>query len=317
MKLLRFAFLALPLGLASPGYMKEAPIPASGADEVVFRPTNREYPREHDLVVMKVQNLADVAQIYADFSKKEVRVPRDLLDRSEGIASTSKSRADYVIRGYEWQLPAAGIEIVLLGRDAVAFRPDMAYREKMEAKRPASASPELVAAASAAMSLDRFWQLIEAAGRARGGGSEFDSFRMAEALEAVLVKLQPEDILGFQLRLNERMAECYRWDLWAVAYIVNGGASDDGFVYFCGWLISQGRAYYETALKYPVRAADRAGRLQQNENEQLLYAAMQAYQTKAGKMMPQLPYHGAGEPAGKAWAEEDLPKLYPELTKRF
>ncbi len=317
MKLLRFAFLALPLGLVSPGYMKEAPIPASGADEVVFRPTNREYPREHDLVVMKVQNLADVAQIYADFSKKEVRVPRDLLDRSEGIASTSKSRTDYVIRVYEWQLPAAGIEIVLLGRDAVAFRPDMAYREKMEAKRPASASPELVAAASAAMSLDRFWQLIETAGRGGGDGRGGDNFRVAAALQSALAKLRREEILGFQLRLNERMAESYRWDLWAVAYIVNGGASDDGFVYFCGWLISQGRTYYEAALENPVRAADRAGKHQQNENEQLLYVAMQAYQAKAGKMMPQLPFHISGEPTGKRWSEEDLPKLYPELTKRF
>ncbi len=38
--------------------------------------------------------------------------------------------------------------------------------------------------------------------------------------------------------------------------VVNGGCSDDGFEYFRGWLIGQGGAYFEAALKDPERAAD-------------------------------------------------------------
>ena len=37
------------------------------------------------------------------------------------------------------------------------------------------------------------------------------------------------------------MDDSYRWDLWGAAYLANGGCSDDGFDYFRGWLIGQGR----------------------------------------------------------------------------
>jgi Protein of unknown function (DUF4240) len=42
--------------------------------------------------------------------------------------------------------------------------------------------------------------------------------------------------------------EAYSWDLWGAAYVVNGGGSDDGFEYFCCWLVSRGREVYESAL---------------------------------------------------------------------
>lgn len=301
--------------------MKEE-VPPPAADEVVFSPTNKKYPREpqivqgkrsapeFDVVALKVENVADVAQVYADFSKKEVRVPRSLLGRSMGFAGLDKGVHGYVISNFNWLLPSVGVDIVPLGRGIVAFRPGQSQQERMEAQRPAPATTEQIAAAAAAMSQDRFWRLIEEA-----GGRE--SFQMAAKLQGALSKLRAEEILGFQLRLNACMLESYRWDLWAVAYIINGGASDDGFEYFRGWLIAQGRAYYEAALKDPVRAADRAGQDQQNENEEFLYSAVEAYRVKTGKDMPALPYSGSTEPAGARWNEENLPKLYPELAKRF
>lgn len=305
---------------------KEAPPPA--ADEVVFRPTNKEYPHEpqmvlgkrtpaeFDVVTMKFKVVADAAQMYADFSKREVRVLRSLLDRSLASSGEGKAAQGYVVRSLEATLPYAGVDIVPLGPNVVAFRADKTFQERMEAQRPAPATPEQIAAATAAMSEDRFWQLIEAVGCGGRGGQE-EIFAMATILQASLSRLRAEEILGFQFRLNEYMAESYRWDLWAVAYIINGGASDDGFEYFRGWLISQGRAYYEAALKKPVRAADRAGKDYQNENEQILYVAMEAYRAKTDQDMPTLPYSGSATPGGKAWKEEELPKLYPELTKRF
>ncbi len=326
MKSSRFACLVLMLSFAPfSGYMKENVVPPPDADEVVFRPTNKEYPREpqivlgkreapeFDVVPLAVERLADVAQIYADFSRKEVRVPRNLLDRSKGIARTGAVQARYLIASYDSELPNAGVDIVPLGRDVVAFRAGKSLQERMEALTPAPATREQIAAATAAMGQDRFWQLMEAASR----GDRNDSFRTAAVLQAALGKLRAEEILGFQLRLNERMAESYRWDLWAVAYIVNGGASDDGFEYFRGWLIAQGREYYQAALKDPVCAANRAGHDHQNESEQLLYAALEAYQAKTGRSLPALSFSGAAEPAGQAWKEDDLPKLYPELVKRF
>lgn len=292
---------------------------------VVFRPTNKEYPREvqvvdgkaYEVVLVKPATVAEAAGIYADFSRKEVRVPRALLERPLADHGESRVALGGVAKFMEFALPLSRIEIVYLDGDAAAFRTCEIPFGRIVAKTPARATPEQVAAAKAAMSLDRFWQLIEAAGHGGASGQGADSSRVAAALQADLGKLQPEEILGFQIHLNERTAESYRWDLWAVAYIVNGGASDDGFGYFCGWLISQGRTYYEAALKDPVRAADRVDRNQQNENEQILYAAMQAYQAKTGGIMPAVPYSGPTSPSGKPWKEEDLPKMYPELTKRF
>jgi hypothetical protein len=52
------------------------------------------------------------------------------------------------------------------------------------------------------------------------------------------------------------MAESYRWDLWGAAYLINGGCSDDGFDYFRGWLLSQGRAIWQATLADPDSLAD-------------------------------------------------------------
>lgn len=292
---------------------------------VVFRPTNKEYSREvqvldgkaYEVVLVKPATVEEAAVIYADFSRKEVRVPRALLEQPLADHGEPRVAPGGVTSFMEFVLPLSRIEIVPLNGDAAEFRTCEIPFGRIVAKTPPRATPEQVAAAKAAMDLDRFWQLIETARNGGGSGQEADGFRFAIALQTELGKLRAEEILGFQFHLNERMAESSRWDLWAVAYIVNGGASDDGFGYFCGWLISQGRAYHEAALKDPVRAADRAGRHQQNENEQIFYSAMQAYQAKTGAAMPQVPYTGPTSPIGKPWKEADLPKLYPELTNRF
>lgn len=42
------------------------------------------------------------------------------------------------------------------------------------------------------------------------------------------------------MALPNRWGKTYDWDLWGAAYLINGGASDDGFDYFRGWLLSQG-----------------------------------------------------------------------------
>lgn len=304
--------------------MKEE-VPQPAADEIVYRPTDKVYPREQqiiqgkragpefDFVILTVEKLADVAQIYADFSKKEVRVPRNLLDRTIGIASTGKVLASYLIQSYDRNLPEVGIDIVPLGRDVVAFRVGKSLMERMAALQPAAATPGQIAAATAVMSLDRFWQLMEAV----NCGGKIDSFQVAEALQVALSPLSAEEILGFHIRLHECLAESYRWDLWAVAYLVNGGCSDDGFEYFRAWLIAQGREYFQAALKNPARAADRADRHQRNECEQILYVASETYQAKMNQILPTLLRSQAPEPAGKRWDEEDLPRLYPELVKRF
>jgi hypothetical protein len=70
------------------------------------------------------------------------------------------------------------------------------------------------------MDKSQFWQLIEKSKNKRG-----DCDAQAAKLKKLLVKLDAEDIIGFDQIFTELRIESYRWDLWAVAYIVNGGCS--------------------------------------------------------------------------------------------
>jgi hypothetical protein len=125
------------------------------------------------------------------------------------------------------------------------------------------------------MTEDEFWSLIETS--SAEGADE-----LSASLKARLSALQPDQIIEFQKHLYERMVESYRWDLWAIAYIVNGGCSDDGFDYFRGWLIAQGRDYFEAALENPERAADKAELDKLYENGGILSAAYHAYEELTG-----------------------------------
>ncbi|HEY4249245.1 MAG TPA: DUF4240 domain-containing protein [Lacunisphaera sp.] len=158
---------------------------------------------------------------------------------------------------------------------------------------------------------DEFWKIIEAA-RAGAKNGEADM----GAIKRNLKGMKAEDVQGFDSELQRRRAESYRWDLWAVAYIVNGGCSDDGFDYFRGWLISKGRKYFETAMADPTRAADDAER-DANECEDLLYIPASVYEEKTGRVLPKSEVSFPSNPVGKAWEEDELEGLYPALWARF
>ena len=118
--------------------------------------------------------------------------------------------------------------------------------------------------------------------------------------------------------MADARAEAYRWDLWAVAYIVNGGCADDGFEHFRGWLIAQGRPRFQEALENPEIVGDWA-EPDENYCEDILYAAQDAYENRTGEVFPYdaIHTHQPSETAGAPWDEEQLEALYPELYGRF
>jgi hypothetical protein len=165
------------------------------------------------------------------------------------------------------------------------------------------------------MDNDSFWKLI---GNSRRGAVDCDE--QVERLVQRLEKHSAEEILEFHRLLGERLGESYRWDLWGVAYLVNGGCSDDGFEYFRCWLIAQGRSFYEEILQNPEKISRRV-KDGDVECEPLMYAAMQAYESKTGEEMPvpsppEQPLENA-EPQGESWTEEDLKHLFPKLWKKY
>src|SRR5947199_10660422 len=81
-----------------------------------------------------------------------------------------------------------------------------------------------------------FWKLIDAS-RANAGG---DLERQVASLRAEVEQLDSNEIIQFGKLFAEYWAGAFTWDLWAAAYILGGGCSDDGFLHFRGWLISRG-----------------------------------------------------------------------------
>ncbi|MET8626343.1 DUF4240 domain-containing protein [Kitasatospora sp. NPDC004669] len=98
------------------------------------------------------------------------------------------------------------------------------------------------------MDVDGFWNVVGAA-RAESSGSHGIAF--AEALVDQLARLPQEEILAYQERFDEVHGAVYRWDVWAAAYLIGGGCSDDGFMDFRAGLIALGREWYELAAAHP------------------------------------------------------------------
>jgi hypothetical protein len=94
------------------------------------------------------------------------------------------------------------------------------------------------------VTLDEFWDHIRATRRRDPEAHE-------QRLVARLAKLVPDECLDFAHHWHAASNNAYRRDLWGAAYLINGGCSDDGFEYFCDWLILQGRKVYDGAVADP------------------------------------------------------------------
>ncbi|MEU4667047.1 DUF4240 domain-containing protein [Amycolatopsis sp. NPDC023774] len=89
--------------------------------------------------------------------------------------------------------------------------------------------------------------------------------------------------------LGGLLTESYRSSLWAAACLINGGCSDDGFDYFRGWLLTQGREVFTRALADPDSLADvpavraAAAESEELQCEEILYFTSAAYLAATGE----------------------------------
>src|SRR5690349_15646124 len=125
-----------------------------------------------------------------------------------------------------------------------------------------------------------FWAY---AGRVRSrAGADIDAYE--GILRDELRSLTPEELISFDQHLHQVVADAYNWKLWAAAYVINGGCSDDGFYYFRGWLVVQGQAIYLAALADPDSLADVCTVPNEDaECEGVLYVARGLYLEKTGR----------------------------------
>jgi Protein of unknown function (DUF4240) len=137
---------------------------------------------------------------------------------------------------------------------------------------------------------EQFWELIEDARRQVPDAT--NSQAVAGRATALLSVHPLEEIVAAGPVLRKLLAESYRAPLWAAAYMINGGCSNDGFDDFRGWLIVQGRARFERIVTDPDALADlpviRAERpaAERFECEGMLYIASMAYWQATGEDYP-------------------------------
>ncbi|MGW6707964.1 DUF4240 domain-containing protein [Streptomyces sp. NPDC054956] len=136
------------------------------------------------------------------------------------------------------------------------------------------------------MDKQTFWKLIETA----RAGVEADQVAVRAA--ELLATLPEAEVAAAQQVLWDLLAESYLAPLWAAAYAINDGCSDDGFDYFRGWLLTQGEAVFTAALADPDSLADHppvrdaVARYGFLEDEAALSMAWRAYESATGRELP-------------------------------
>jgi len=162
------------------------------------------------------------------------------------------------------------------------------------------------------MNIEDFWNLIEHTGSRQSPEGH------SEAIQRQLSEQPPREIQDFDRHMRILEAASYTWDIWGAAYLINGGCSDDGFDYFRGWLILQGKTVFEKALQNPDSLADLPGLEEDVECEDVLYVARQAYESVTGNEMPLVQTNLP--PLGDDWDfdnRDEMKSRYPKLFTKF
>ena len=102
------------------------------------------------------------------------------------------------------------------------------------------------------MQTAQFWQLIDQSRQQATAQNQTH----AEALSEILNPLSVAEIIAFEHLFTRYFHEAYDWKLWAAAYLIHGGCSDDGFMDFRAWLIAQGETTYQKVLAHPDLLAE-------------------------------------------------------------
>jgi len=157
------------------------------------------------------------------------------------------------------------------------------------------------------MSDERFWNIIAET-------KSDDQDTQSEQLKSRLSQLSKDELIAFESTYRTKLNAAYNWNLWAGAYIINGGCSDDGFDYFCDWLISRGQSVYETALQNPESLVGEATPWD-TEFEEFRYIMIDVMQDVHKEEFPMPTVARPAQPAGEEWDEDSVEDKYPALAK--
>jgi len=168
-------------------------------------------------------------------------------------------------------------------------------------------------------------------------GDDLDS--RYRALVDRLAGMPKDEIHEFNLRWHEAHQAAYSWEVWAAAYFIMNGASDDAFEYFRNLLILQGSAVFHRTLVDPDWLAGVTEELDGVSSEAYefeCYPAIDAWEAATGRdldayfasegeasvrlKLPNPPTSTGGRPTGEEWDfenEREARRRLPLLAARF
>lgn len=180
-----------------------------------------------------------------------------------------------------------------------------------------------------AMNQEQFWQLI----------SDMNTKdETSEWLVAQLAVKSADEIVDYEMHLQTALQQSYTSSLWAAAYIILGGCSDDSFDYFRGWLIACGKETFESALQNPENLANLIPAFYEEEEiitefEEMLSTGFEAFSLKEtgdtewnneiwekfSSLLDEKGYVPFEQDIEFDWEEDEdeLAERFPKLWKRF
>ncbi|GAB6141096.1 DUF4240 domain-containing protein [Methylosoma difficile] len=163
------------------------------------------------------------------------------------------------------------------------------------------------------MNEQAFWQFFDEVNQAANGDMDVK----CELIKDKAAQLSKQDAIDFSHLFNEMMDKAYSWELWAAAYIINGGCGDDSFMDFRSSLIAQGQSIFEQALSDPDSLAE----VETDDDydwcyEGIQYAVSDGVELAAGDVPPRKSAHPS-DPSGEEWDEDDLADLLPKLDAKY
>ena len=169
------------------------------------------------------------------------------------------------------------------------------------------------------MNQAEFWNLVNRAHESSNG----DMDQKCSLIKANIESMSKEDATEIRHLFDLAMDQAYSWELWAAAYIANGGCGDDSFSDFRASLISRGEAEYNNALNDPDSLADVPFDEEKWFYEGYQYAITEGVESVLGSNPPRKSPHPES-PSGSEWDEDDenqlkniCPKLWEASQIRF
>src|SRR3569833_1105515 len=147
------------------------------------------------------------------------------------------------------------------------------------------------------MTLDQYWGLVEEVHRESGG----DMDRKCKLLDERMRKLTSDEVRSFGEHFGELVYRAYLGELWAAAFIIGHGCSDDSFMDFRSTLISMGHDIFENALVDPESLADIDYDAKRAFYEGYQYVVGRVYRDLNGPSVPRPQKPHPTEPSGMRW----------------